>query len=317
MMSGRKKRNAICLLVIAACAVSVIGFAAYIGYNYLQMQEKYKEVWENAVSRDAIVGKQAEIAQLETKLTKVESELILTGEVIKEKENLLEQSTDPERQKEQLLAVYEQNVKLVEEAKLLVMEGLGYEVSAYYTDENYEDEWRNNVIGDLAGNSLVSEAVIGGLDAAEKELSFESIVSGVQEGLASGVPSFTTDALTDILAGDAGSGVAGAASLITDVFSVNEVPEVIANALVYAQERYAAYLYRFVADEQVTTEDIRWAADSYYQVYLIRSQLADATGGGAVDVSEAEEIYLRLKELAEEYQANNEYLLLYTKETVQ
>lgn len=305
------------LIVIAACTVSVLGFAGFIGYDYLQMRENYKEVWETTITQDVIAGKQAEIKQLETKLATLESELLHTGQVIQEKEKLLEQSLDPEQQKEQILTLYEQNVKLVEEAKLLVMEGLGYEVSAYYADENYEDEWRNNVIGDLAGNSLVGEAVIGGLDAAEKEMSLESIVSGVREGLANGVPSFTTDTLTDMLAGDTGSGVVGAASLITDIFSVNEVPETIANALVYAQERYSVYLNNFVADEQVTTEDIRWAADSYYQVYLIRTQIADATGGGAVDVSEAEEIYLRLKELAEEYQANNEYLLLYTKETVQ
>lgn len=304
-------------IVIAACAVSVFGFAGFVGYDYLQMREEYKEVWETTITQDVITGKPAEIKQLETKLAMLESELVHTEEVTREKEKLLEQSLNPEQQKKQILTLYEQNVKLVEEAKLLVMEGLGYEVSAYYADENYEDEWRNNVIGDLAGNSLVGEAVIGGLDAAEKEMSLESIVSGVREGLANGVPSFTTDTLTDMLAGDTGSGVVGAASLITDIFSVNEVPEAIANALVYAQERYSVYLNNFVADEQVTTEDIRWAADSYYQVYLIRTQIADATGGGAVDVSEAEEIYLRLKELAEEYQANNEYLLLYTKETVQ
>ena len=334
METVQKKSHVQCIIFVI-CVLSLIGMAGYTGYKYMQLKNKYQEIWDVQISKDELDSKAAEIetkrteinnkkAEIEAKkleidnLTKNLSDMQVEFNNIKEinvrKEQQLTEYTDTKLQKEAVLSVYEENVRQVEEAKQLVMQSLGYEVPDYLEDESYENSWRNNVIGDLAGNSLVGEGIIGGLDAAEKELSLDSILSGVKEGIGNGVPSFTTDSLTDILAGETGSGVVGAVSFITDVFSVNDVPEPIVNELIYAQERYATYLHNFIKSEQVSPRDIRWAADSYYQVYKIKEQLTKATDGQVVSESAMQEIYNRLIEIAEQYQANNEYLLLYTGE---
>ena len=159
---------------------------------------------------------------------------------------------------------------------------------------------------------MAGSAIQGGLDAAEQNASLESIMDGVKNGLVQGVPSFAADMVKDKLADKVGGGRVDAGSILADLLLGENVPEGLANHMASMQDFYAGHLTDFIEKENISVKDLRRAADYYYQMSMIGQQAS--AGDLAQSDAEIDEIYQRLRSLAEEYQINNTYLSLYVGE---
>lgn len=301
-------------IALAAGMVFLLLLTVYTVYRYRTMHAEYGDVWKIEITQQDVEDMQRELDQLTDRAAETQAQAEQVRLKAENMEKLLSWYDGDEHKEEEILELVARNIEIVDEAKSLIMESFGYQIQVHYESADAEKEWRDDVIGDLAGNSLISSGIIGGLDAAENEVSAGSILNGIKNGIASGVPSFATDKAKDALSNVTGSGVVSAASLLSDILSLGNVPELLVNYMVDLQNRYSIGLRNFIELEKVTPEDISQAADYYYQIYQIRDQVAEVTDAAKSNMDDVQNVYRQLKELAREYQSNNTRIALYVGE---
>lgn len=301
-------------IALAAGMVFLLLLTVYTVYRYQTMHAEYGDVWKVEITQQDVEDMQRELDQLTDRAAGTQAQAEQVRLKAENMEKLLCWYDGDEHKEEEILELVARNIEIVDEAKSLIMESFGYQIQVHYESADAEKEWRDDVIGDLAGNSLISSGIIGGLDAAENEVSAGSILNGIKNGIASGVPSFATDKAKDALSNVTGSGVVSAASLLSDILSLGNVPELLVNYMVDLQNRYSIGLRNFIELEKVTPEDISQAADYYYQMYQIRDQVAEVTDAAKSNMDDVQNVYRQLKELAREYQSNNTRIALYVGE---
>lgn len=300
--------------ILAVCIIFLLLLTAFTVYRFKTLHTEYEDIWDIEITNQDIQDMQQEVSQLANQITKAEEKLANVNLASQKAEENLTWYEQDENKEKDILRLYERNIQIIDEAKLLIMEGVGYKISINYESEDSGKEWRDSVIEDLTDNSLISSGIEGALNAAEEDMSAESILKGVKNGLVNGIPSFATAKAKDALSDVIGGGLVDSASLVLDLLSFDNVPKDLVNWMASLQSEYSSYLRIFIELEQVTPNNISRAADYYYKMKRITNQIATATNAKQNNAEEAEDTYRRLKELAKEYQANNTCLALYIGE---
>lgn len=308
----KRKKSVVGILILLLCIFSLIVAGGYAGCLYYKVHSAYSEIWDVSVTIEDIGRERLQKEGIQEQLVNTAQQIDNYRNEYENSQNALNWHQNEENRKQELLQIYERNIQIVDESKKIILESFGYVVEVDYSQTEDGKQWRNDVIDQLSGNALAGSAIQGGLDAAEQNASLESIMDGVKNGLVQGVPSFAADIVKDKLADKVGGGLVDAGSILADLLLGEKVPEGLANHMASMQDFYVGHLTDFIEKENISVKDLRRAADYYYQMSMIGQQAS--AGDSTQSDAEIEEVYQRLRSLAEEYQVNNTYLSLYVGE---
>jgi hypothetical protein len=176
-------------IIVSLGILSLLGVIAYVGIFTYQTIIKYNDVWNADITQSEVDEKEKEIQLLTQQILDIENEQLqadmkidneirslehqLTAreseynESIKRHEDLNALIESSQISIDDILDLYERNMVIIDEAKIAILNGLGHTIDSSYqfSQEEARKEWRNEIINELAGNSLVSSGIQGGLDA--------------------------------------------------------------------------------------------------------------------------------------------------------
>lgn len=328
-----KKRIGKAFYIYIAMSLILAGTIGYTGYYVYQVNTKYSHTFSEAISQDEL-DEVIELAEKEKELIEIEREINARDRelqsIIQQLGNLedkqietaqryreINRIVNPSEQDklEDILDLFERNMIIVDDAKILVLENLGFRVQAAFKQRSDTVKWRDDVIGSMFDNSMIAGGITGAFDSFEGGGSVGDVFGGIASGVIGGAPSFIQGEVMEALVPGIGGAIRGVGTifnlvdLVKSLFS-KDPPPALVNSMGSEQQIYADKLTAFIAAESVTYKDISNAAGYFYQMKSIANQLNAEADQISADI-EAKSVYRKLKNMAAEYQANNKKIMLH------